>query len=65
MNGQNQTTQNDEIINLLLADGLENSLSKIAELLMNTAMLLGRIHHIGAAPLRKERGAAQRLCQRF
>lgn len=58
MNGHNQTTQNDEIINLLLADGLENSLSKIAELLMNTAMLLERIHHIGAAPY--ERNAEQR-----
>ena len=58
MNGQNHTNTNDEIINLLLADGLENSLSKIAELLMNTAMLLERIQHIGAAPY--ERNAGQR-----
>lgn len=50
MNEQNQNIHNDEIINLLLADGLENSLSRIAELLMNTAMLLERIQHIGAAP---------------
>lgn len=58
MNGHNQTSHNDEIINLLLADGLENSLSKIAELLMNTAMLLERIHHIGAVPY--ERNSEQR-----
>ena len=58
MNGRNHTNTNDEIINLLLADGLENSLPKIAELLMNTAMLLERIQHIGAAPY--ERNAGQR-----
>ena len=58
MNEQTHPSHNDEIINLLLADGLENSLSKIAELLMNTAMLLERIHHIGAAPY--ERGADER-----
>lgn len=54
MNEQTHPSHNDEIINLLLADGLENSLSKIAELLMNTAMLLERIHHIGAAPYERE-----------
>ena len=54
MNEQTHPSLNDEIINLLLADGLENSLSKIAELLMNTAMLLERIHHIGAAPYQRE-----------
>ena len=58
MNEQTHPSHNDEIINLLLADGLENSLSKIAELLMNTAMLLERIHHIGAAPY--ERDAVER-----
>ncbi len=54
MNEQNHDTINNELINLLLEDGLENSLSKIAELLMNTAMLLERIEHIGAEPYQRE-----------
>ena len=58
MNEHTHDNPNDEIINLLLSDGLENSLPKIAELLMNTAMLLERIHHIGAAPY--ERNSSQR-----
>lgn len=58
MNGQDHNNTNNEIINLLLADGLENSLPKIAELLINTAMLLERIQHIGAVPY--ERGASGR-----
>ncbi|NWK55247.1 hypothetical protein HW115_06470 [Verrucomicrobiaceae bacterium N1E253] len=58
LNGKSQTTHNEKIINLLLSDGLENSLSKIAELFLNAAMLLERIHHIGAGPY--ERNAEQR-----
>lgn len=54
MNEQNNDTINNELINLLLEDGLESSLSKIAELLMNTAMLLERIEHIGAQPYQRE-----------
>ena len=50
MNEQNQNTPQDSLINLLLADGLESALPKIAEILMNTAMLLERERHIGAAP---------------
>ena len=50
MNEQTQDSINSEIINLLLNDGIENSLPRIAELLMNTAMLLERIHHIGVTP---------------
>lgn len=58
MNEQTHPIQDNDIIKLLLADGLENSLPRIAELLMNTAMLLERIQHIGALPY--ERGAAAR-----
>lgn len=53
MNEQIQDTTNNEIINILLADGLENSLPKIAELLMNSAMLLERIQHIGVSPYQR------------
>ena len=50
MNEQHQNTQQSELINILLADGLQNSIPKICELLMNSAMLLERIQHLGAAP---------------
>lgn len=50
MNGQNQASDQNEFINLLLQDGLENSIPKIAEMLINAAMLLERIQHIGAEP---------------
>lgn len=58
MNEHCHDNPNDELINLLLQEGLENSLPKISELLMNTAMLLERIHHIGASPY--QRNAEQR-----
>lgn len=50
MTEQNQNNDTDALINLLLADGLQNAIPKIAELLINTAMLLEREQHIGAAP---------------
>jgi len=50
MDEQSHNNSQDTLINLLLADGLENAIPKIAELLMNTAMLLERERHIGAAP---------------
>jgi len=50
MDEQSQNNSHHSLINLLLADGLENAIPKIAELLMNTAMLLERERHIGAAP---------------
>ena len=50
MNEHTQNTQDLDLINILLADGLENSIPKICELLMNSAMLLERIQHLGAAP---------------
>jgi putative transposase len=50
MNEQNQNSQHPDLINILLEDGLENAIPKISELLMNAAMLLERIQHIGANP---------------
>ena len=44
-----RTTHHD-LINLLLQDGLGEGLPKIAELLMNAAMLMERAKHIGAGP---------------
>jgi transposase-like protein len=40
----------DDLINLLLQDGLSEGIPKIAERLMNAAMLLERAMHIGAGP---------------
>jgi len=53
MNEHNQTTYNDPLINLLFDDGLEKSLPRIAEILMNAAMLLEREQHIGASPYQR------------
>jgi len=50
MNEQNQTNPHDPLINLLFDGGLQNALPRIAEILMNTAMLIEREKHIGAAP---------------
>lgn len=53
MNEQQQTTNQDQLINFLFEDGLQNALPRIAEILMNTAMLLERETHIGAAPYQR------------
>lgn len=50
MNEQNQNNQQPDLINILLEDGLENAIPKITELLMNAAMILERVQHIGADP---------------
>ncbi len=50
MNEHTQHNQHPDLINLLLEDGLENAIPKISELLINAAMLLERIGHIGANP---------------
>lgn len=55
MNEHKQTTHQDPLINLLFDGGLQNALPRIAEMLMNAAMLLERENHIGAAPY--QRGA--------
>jgi len=53
MNEQKHTTHQDPLINLLFDDGLQNALPRIAEILMNAAMLLERETHIGAAPYQR------------
>ena len=58
MDEQNNTTYQDPLINLLFDGGLHDALPRIAEILMNAAMLLEREKHIGAAPY--QRGAEQR-----
>lgn len=50
MNEHSQNNQHPDLINILLEDGLENAIPKITALLMNAAMLLERIAHIGADP---------------
>lgn len=50
MNEHSQNNQHPDLINILLEDGLENAIPKISALLMNAAMLLERIEHIGADP---------------
>ena len=53
MNEQNQTTSQDPLINLIFNDGLQIAIPRIAEILMNAAMLLEREAHIGAAPYQR------------
>jgi hypothetical protein len=53
MDEQNQHNHLDALINLLFDDGLQNALPRIAEILMNAAMLLERENHIGAAPYKR------------
>jgi len=50
MDEQNYPTHQDPFLNLLFNDGLQNALPRIAEILINAAMLLERETHIGAAP---------------
>jgi len=45
---QKQNTQNEDPINLLLKHGLAEGLPQIAEMLMNTAMLIERSTHLRA-----------------
>ena len=54
MDEHTQTKYQDPLINLLFDDGLQNALPKIAEILMNAAMLLERERHIGAAPHQRD-----------
>ncbi len=42
MNEHTQTNELDPLINLLFGDGLQNALPRIAEILMNAAMILER-----------------------
>jgi putative transposase len=58
MDEHKHTTHQDLLINLLFEDGLKEALPRIAEILMNAAMLLEREKHLGAAPY--QRGATER-----
>ena len=49
MNEQPQNNSQQALINLLFDQGLQNALPRIAEILMNAAMLIEREHHIGVA----------------
>jgi transposase-like protein len=53
MDEPTQTIPHDPLINLLFDSGLQNALPRIAEILMNAAMLLEREAHIGAAPYQR------------
>ena len=53
MNEHTQTNELHPLINFLFDDGLQNSLPRIAEILMNAAMMLERENHIGAAPYQR------------
>ena len=53
MDEQNHPTHQDPFLNLLFNDGLQNALPRIAEILINAAMLLEREIHIGAAPYQR------------
>jgi putative transposase len=45
-----QSTDANDLINLLLQGGLGDGLPRIAEILMNAAMLVERAKHLGAGP---------------
>jgi transposase-like protein len=50
MTGHDQTTPADDAINTLLKHGLADGLPRIAEMLLNAAMLLERAAHLQAGP---------------
>jgi transposase-like protein len=50
MDEQHQPTDANDLINLLLQGGLGSGLPRIAEILMNAAMLVERTKHLGAGP---------------
>ena len=58
MNEQYQDTLSQELINTLLEQGLSDGLKTVAQILMNTAMLIERDQHLNTTPY--ERHAEQR-----
>jgi len=50
MTGQDEITTSDQAINTLLQHGLTDGLPRIAEMLLNAAMLLERAAHLQAGP---------------
>ena len=58
MNEQYNDTLSQELINILLQQGLSDGLKTVAQTLMNTAMLLERQQHLNASPY--QRGVEER-----
>lgn len=56
MNEPTHPTLHDPLINLLFEGGLQSALPRIAEILLNAAMLLERETHLGAAPWQRTTG---------
>ena len=50
MNEQIQNNSESSLLNLIFDEGLQDALPRIAEILLNAAMLIERERHIGAAP---------------
>jgi len=50
MNEQNQNTQDPDLINLILNNGISEGAPRIMEIIMNAAMLIERQNHINALP---------------
>ncbi len=53
MNEQSEATLQDQLLEILFAEGLGDGLANIAQLLMNAAMLIERENHIGADPYQR------------
>jgi len=53
MNEQTDSTLQDQLLKILFSEGLGEGLANIAQLLMNTAMLIERENHIGADPYQR------------
>ena len=50
MDEHKKSTTTDDLINMLLSEGLGEGLPKVAEMILNAAMLIERARHIRAAP---------------
>ena len=50
MNEQSKDNSESSLLNLIFDEGLQEALPRIAEILLNAAMLIERERHIGVAP---------------
>ena len=53
MDEHNIPTTTEDLINMLLSEGLGEGLPKVAEISLNAAMLIERTRHMGAAPYQR------------
>lgn len=53
MNEQTNDTLQDQILKILFAEGLDEGLANIAQILMNAGMLIERENHIGVGPCQR------------